>query len=191
MERSAGPRTNRIGCGTIDRSMSRRAVLLALAAGVAVAGCGGDSGGAGRPGTGSGAAAGAGAAAATDSSRAAAAAESVAVARNLWNKAEVVRRLEEAGLVVTDSGKKAREPALHVEGDRLLVSGGELAIYVYPDAGARERDAAGLDTTLHGLPSIEKPRYIISGNLIAILHTPHDRLAERVALVLTARHGGG
>jgi hypothetical protein len=119
------------------------------------------------------------------------AAESVAVARDLWNRAEVVRRLEEAGLVVTDSGKKAHDPVLHVEGDRLLVSGGQLEIYVYPDAEAREKDGAGLDTTLHGLPSIEKPRYIISGNLIAILRTPHDRLAERVRNVLTARHGGG
>jgi len=48
----------------------------------------------------------------------------------------------------------------------------------------------GLDTTRKGLPSIYDPKYIISGNLIAILHTPKDRLAERVRLVLMSRHGG-
>jgi hypothetical protein len=120
----------------------------------------------------------------------AAAAESAAVARDLWNKAEVVRRLEEAGLVVSDSGKKAHNPSLKLEGEELGVSGGQLEVYVYPDDATRERDGAKLDTTTKGLPSIYDPKYIISGNLIAILHTPKDRLAERVRLVLMSRHGG-
>ena len=166
--------------------MSRSSVLLVLAAVLPVVACGGEKGSAARPSGGTNAAR-----AADTESRATSAAESVAVARDAWNKAEVVRRLEEAGLVVTDSGKKVRAPELHVEGDRLLVSGGDLQIYVYPDAATREKDGAGLDTTTHGLPSINDPRYIISGNLIAILHTPRDRLAERVELVLTSRHGGG
>jgi hypothetical protein len=102
----------------------------------------------------------------------------------------LTRRPEEAGLVVTDSGKKVRNPALKAEGEELGVSGGQLEIYVYPDDAARERDLAGLDTTRKGLPSIYDPKYIISGNMIAILHTPKDRLAERVKLVLTSRHGG-
>ena len=169
--------------------LKRTPAILVFAAGVAVAACGGEKDGVARSDSGTGAASIAGKVA--DSSRAAAVAESLAVARDVWNKPEVVRRLEEAGLVVTDSGKKAHQPALHVEGDRLLVSGGDLEIYVYPDAAAREKDLAGLDTATHGLPSINSPRYIVSGNLIAILQTPRDRLAERVELVLTSRHGGG
>jgi hypothetical protein len=158
--------------------------LLTLA--LSAAGCGGKEGSAahaGLPGvaveTGAGA-----------ESSSAVVAENAAVGRDLWNKAEVVRRLEEAGLVVTDSGKKARNPALKAEGEELGVSGGQLEIYIYPDDAARERDAAGLDTTRKGLPSIYDPKYIVSGNMIAILHTPKDRLAERVKLVLTSRHGG-
>lgn len=166
--------------------MSRASTLLVFAAVASVAGCGGEKVGAGRSGGSV-----SSASASSDAARGTTAAESLAVARDMWNKAEVVRRLEEAGLVVTDSGEKAREAALHVEGQRLTVSGGDLEIFVYPDAAARERDGAGLDTTTHGLPNINNPRYIISGNLIAILHTPHDRLAERVQLVLTSRHGGG
>ena len=166
--------------------MSRASAVLVLAAVLAVAGCGGEKDGATRSGGG-----GNPPSSASEASASVAAAESVAVARDLWNKAEVVRRLEEAGLVVSDSGKKASQPALHVEGERLTVSGGQLEIYVYPDDAAREKDGAGLDTTQQGLPSIYRPRYIISGNLIAILHTPRDRLAERVMLVLTARHAGG
>lgn len=169
--------------------MNRTHALLVLAVVVSTAGCGGEKEGAARPSGGANGASAAGTG--NDASRAVAAAESLAVARDLWNKAEVVRRLEEAGLVVADSGKEASQPALHVKGEKLTVSGGELEIYVYPDAAAREKDGAGLDTTQHGLPSIYRPRYIISGNLIAILHTPRDRLAEQVELVLTSRHGGG
>lgn len=164
-------------------------VLGALALGVAA--CGREDGSGSRQGARSGAAAAGGAGAGSGANSANAdAAESAAVARDLWNKAEVVRRLEEAGLVVTDSGKKAHNASLKLDGEALGVSGGQLEIYIYPDDAARERGGAGLDTTRKGLPSIYDPKYIISGNLIAILHTPKDRLAERVRLVLTSRHGG-
>ena len=165
-------------------------MVLALAAlALSVAACGGEDGSGSRQGAQSGAAAAGGSAGASSAS--AAAAESAAGARDLWNKAEVVRRLEEAGLVVTDSGKKAHNASLTLEGEELEVSGGQLEIYVYPDDAAREKGGAGLDTTTKGLPSIYDPKFIISGNLIAILHTPKDRLAERVRLVLMSRHGGG
>jgi hypothetical protein len=172
--------------------MSRaRAALLLAAAAICGVGCGGEKGSASRSGSGGGATAAGGGSSGTDTSRAAMSAESLAVARNLWNKPEVVRRLEEAGLVVADSGKRVTQTSLHVGGEQLLVSGGHLDLYMYPDDAAREKDGAGLDTTRKGLPSIYDPKYIISGNLIAILHTPKDRLAERVRLVLMSRHGGG
>lgn len=168
--------------------MSRaRALLVIATAALCAAGCGGEKDSASLSSSGSGAG---GSSSGSSSSAAALAAESVAVARDLWNKAEVVRRLEEAGLVVSDSGKKVTQPALHVEGEQLVVSGGQLDLYLYADDAAREKDGAGLDTTRKGLPSIYDPKYIISGNLIAILHTPKDRLAERVRLVLMSRHGG-
>lgn len=169
-----------------------RATLALAALLFSVAACGGDAGNAAHNDGAGGAAprAAAGGSHAGANSTSAAAAESAAVASDLWNKAEVVRRLEEAGLVVTDSGKKAHNPSLKLEGEELEVSGGKLEIYVYPDDAARERAGAALDTTTKGLPSIYNPKYIISGNLIAILHTPKDRLAERVRLVLMSRHGG-
>lgn len=166
-----------------------RAVLALAAVALSVAACGGEEKAGSRQGGGRGAAAAEGAGGSANPASVASV-ESAAVAQDLWDKAEVVRRLEEAGLVVTDSGKKVRNPGLKTEGEELGVSGGQLEIYVYPDDAARERDAAGLDTTRKGLPSIYDPKYIISGNLIAILHTPKDRLAERVKLVLTSRHGG-
>ena len=165
-------------------------VALALAAvAFSVAACGGEDGGGSRHAAPSGAAS-AGGSGSGANSPSGDAADSAAVVRDLWNKAEVVRRLEEAGLVVTDSGKKAHNSSLKLEGEELGVSGGQLEIYVYPDDAARARGGAGLDTTRKGLPSIYDPKYIISGNLIAILHTPKDRLAERVRLVLMSRHGG-
>ncbi len=168
--------------------MGRSLELFALAAlAASVAACGGKEGSAAHPGSRAAAGGGADAGAASPG---AVTAEKAAITRDVWNKAEVVRRLEEAGLVVTDSGKKVHNAALKLEGEELGVSGGQLEIYVYPDDAARERDAAGLDTTRKGLPSIYDPKYIISGNLVAILHTPKDRLAERVRLVLLSRHGG-
>lgn len=163
-----------------------RAVLALAAMAVGVVACGGGAEGGGRQGAGGASAGSSG----VGTPSGVAAAESAAVARDLWNKAEVVRRLEEAGLVVTDSGKTVHNAALKLDGEELGVSGGQLEIYVYPDDAAREKDGAGLDTTTKGLPSIYNPKYIISGNLIAILHTPKDRLAERVRLVLMSRHGG-
>jgi hypothetical protein len=160
---------------------ARSALVQGFLIGAALAACGGGGAPAGRDtahGT-----------FARDSARAAAA-ESVAAARDEWNRAEVVKRLTEAGLVVVDSGRKVRRAGLHVEGRLLRVSGSDLELYLYPNAAARQRESAALDTTMHGLPSAKQPRYIFSGNLVAVHVTPSDRLAERVENSLTARHTG-
>ena len=129
-----------------------------------------------------------------DSARIAAVAESLAAARDEWNTPEVVKRLTEAGLVVIDSAEAARHPALRVDGRRLRLSRSELQLYVYENADALREDAADLDTvqaTARSLvPPGERPRFIIVNNLIAILLTPSERLAERVQDVLMARHLG-
>ncbi len=118
-------------------------------------------------------------------------ADSAMLASDAWSVPEVIKRLREAGLVVTDSGQEAHRSELHAPGHLLHVGRGTLALYLYSGRGARMRDAAGLDTTLHGLPTLDTPHYIESGNLIAILQTPDDATVERVSNALTARHTQG
>ena len=108
-----------------------------------------------------------------------------------WNRAEVVKRLGEAGLVVTDSGRVVHHAGLTRPGNLLDVSGSPLELYIYPTAAARKQDAAKLDTMPNpATPPAQRPRFIISGNLIAIHVTMKEALAERVENVLTARHAG-
>lgn len=127
----------------------------------------------------------------TDSAVAAKADEHRAVETDEWNRAEVVKRLGEAGLVVTDSGRAAHHAGIDIAGMTLNVSGSTLELYIYPTAAARKQHAAKLDTMPNpNTPPAQRPRYIVSGNLIAIHVTPKEALAERVENVLTARHAG-
>ncbi|MBK5187533.1 MAG: hypothetical protein JJD97_04760 [Gemmatimonadaceae bacterium] len=126
-----------------------------------------------------------------DSAVAATSEESRAAATDEWNRAEIVKRLGEAGLVVTDSGRVVHHAGLTLAGNLLDVSGSTLEVYVYPTAAARAKDAATLDTMPNpSQPPAQRPRYIISGNLVAIHVTPKEVMAERVENVLTARHAG-
>jgi len=129
--------------------------------------------------------------ASADSAVAAKAEESLAAATDEWNLAEIVKRLGEAGLVVTDSGRVVHHAGMKLAGRLLNVSGSPLEIYIYRSAEARKKDSATLDTMPNpAQPPGQRPRYIISGNLIAIHVTPREVLAERVENVLTARHAG-
>lgn len=126
-----------------------------------------------------------------DSAVAAKAEENRAVETDEWNRAEVMKRLGEAGLVVTDSGRAAHHDGLDIAGTTVNVSGSTLELYFYPTAAARKQHAATLDTMPNpNTPPAQRPRYIISGNLVAIHVTPKEALAERVENVLTARHAG-
>jgi hypothetical protein len=108
-----------------------------------------------------------------------------------WNRAEIVKRLGEAGLVIADSGRVAHHAGIAIEGAMLTVSGSPLELYIFPTAAARAKGSAALDTTsAPTTPPAQRPRYIISGTLIAIHVTPREVLAERVENVLTARHAG-
>lgn len=129
--------------------------------------------------------------ASADSAVAAKADQSLAEKTDEWNRAEIVKRLGEAGLVVIDSARDVHHAGLSVIGALLQVSGSPLEIYVYPTAEARKKDSAALDTMPNpAQPTGQRPRYIVSGNLIAIHTTPREVLAERVENVLTARHAG-
>ncbi|MEP7067481.1 MAG: hypothetical protein ABI889_15710 [Gemmatimonadota bacterium] len=125
-----------------------------------------------------------------DSAVAAKAEENRAAETDEWNRAEVVKRLGEAGLVVVDSDKVAHHPGLEQAGHAVSVSGSPLELYIYPTAAARKQDAAKLDTIPNpDTPPAQRPRFIVSGNLIAIHITTKEALAERVENVLTSRHG--
>jgi hypothetical protein len=117
--------------------------------------------------------------------------EDTAAARDAWSRSEVIKRLSEAGLVVTDSGRTVRRAHIDGDGQLLVVSGSPLEIYLFPTAAARRDATRSLDTTTAALPTLDRPRYIASGNLFAVLVTPKDQLAERVELSLTARHTSG
>jgi len=117
--------------------------------------------------------------------------DSAAAARDAWSVPEVMRRIREAGLGISDSGQTVHRPELHEVGHVLHLGQGTLTVYIYSGRGARTRDAAGLDTALHGLPTLDTPHYILSGNLIAVLVTPNDATVERVTNALTARHTQG
>jgi ParB-like chromosome segregation protein Spo0J len=129
--------------------------------------------------------------ASADSAVAAKAGASLAEQTDEWNRAEIVKRLSEAGLVVVDSARAVHHAGLQLAGDLLEVSGSPLEIYIYPTAEGRKKESPALDTMPNpAQPPAQRPRYIISGNLIAIHVTPKEALAERVENVLTARHAG-
>jgi hypothetical protein len=126
-----------------------------------------------------------------DSAVAAQAGATLASETDEWNRAEIVKRLGEAGLVVVDSAREVHHAGLSLAGDLLSVSASPLEIYIYPTAAARKKDSAALDTMPNpAQPTTQRQRYIVSGNLIAIHITPKEALAERVENVLTARHAG-
>jgi len=107
-----------------------------------------------------------------------------------WTRAEVVKRLDEAGLVVVDSGRIVHHAGINVPGFLLEVSGSPLEVYLFPTAADRVRQTSMLDTMPPAVPNANRPRYIVSGNLVAIHVSQRDVLAERVENVLTARHAG-
>ena len=129
--------------------------------------------------------------ASADSAVTAKAGETLAARTDEWNRAEIVKRLGEAGLVVADSDRVVHHAGLSLAGNLLSVSGSALEVYIYPTAAARKDDAAKLDTMPNpAQPPAQRSRYIVSGNLVAIHITAKEALAERVENVLTARHAG-
>ncbi|MGI9078349.1 MAG: hypothetical protein ACR2G6_13635 [Gemmatimonadaceae bacterium] len=123
------------------------------------------------------------------------AAESAATALDEWNRAEVVKRLSEAGLVVSDRGEEIRQPFLSVPGNLLEVSESPLQLFIYPSIESREVDSQKLEPARAAPPNVmvswlQPPHLIVSGKLLAILLTHNEHLAERVTDVLTARHSG-
>lgn len=108
-----------------------------------------------------------------------------------WMPCSVIYRLERAGLApVRDSNPVTEEP-LQFPGVLLRLGRGELELYLYESASARERDQARLDPRKYvvypaPVPMQPVPTLITSANLIAILHSRNDHLRERVSDAITA-----
>lgn len=116
----------------------------------------------------------------------------VCPATGSWSRCAVVERLDRAGLAPrVDSAASAREEALTPGGFLVRVGAAELEVYLYPDAGARSRDIARVDTTRYlgyteAVSMQQLPTLIQSANLVAILHSRNDLQRERVGDALTA-----
>ncbi|HEX5438179.1 MAG TPA: hypothetical protein VFW98_13565 [Gemmatimonadaceae bacterium] len=166
------------------RTIAGGALAMLAAGAMLLISCGGHdavrNNGAGQPQT-----------AGSASSAAAPLGASAAAALDQWSLSEVVKRLGEAGLVVTDQHKTVHHEGMQLAGELLNVSGSQLQVYIYPSATARRHDSATLDTATAGSGTIgmpRKPHVIINNNLIAVQYTLNDRLAEQVYNALMARH---
>jgi hypothetical protein len=110
-----------------------------------------------------------------------------------WSDCAVFQALDRAGLAPRrDSPQSSVTVApLTNAGTRLLLGSAELDVFVYPDAGARERDESRLDKrnfieasdepTLRGEPTL-----IRNVNLLAVLRSRNDHQRERVSDALSA-----
>ncbi len=109
-----------------------------------------------------------------------------------WEECTLPDRLERAGLVPIARDSLAR-PWLAVGGRTWQLHRSTLHVFRYPDADARARDQATLDT-LRAAPLADpsitwdggRPTLLASDNLLAVLLTDDDVLAERVTLAITA-----
>jgi hypothetical protein len=109
-----------------------------------------------------------------------------------WAICSFEKRLVQAGFVLRKAGGEApRRSGLSVPPQAYTLGRAYLEVFVYPDEAAMERDLEGLDTTVvaprggkndWGMP----PRFIRSGNLIAVLLTSNEQQAERLSLAVTA-----
>jgi len=103
----------------------------------------------------------------------------------------VFERLDRAGLAPRRDSGAATEPPLTAHGQLLRVGNGELEVYLFPDADAREREDGKLDRQKYAEPDKPLgmrplPTLIRSANLIAILNSRNEHLRERVNDALMA-----
>jgi hypothetical protein len=120
-------------------------------------------------------------------------AESTAVARDEWNVPEVVRRLEEGGLVANIRDSAVKAAGFDQSGTMLDVSGARLLVFIYQSYSGRDADMKDIDTVSAAPRGKEaawdaRPQLIQSGNLAAVLLGASPILAERVQNVLLSRH---
>lgn len=109
-----------------------------------------------------------------------------------WAICSFEKRLQQAGFVLRKAGgEPPRRSGLSVLPQAYTLGRAYLEVFIYPDEAALKRDLAGLDTTVvapregkndWGMP----PRFIRSGNLIAVFLTSNEQQSERLTLAVTA-----
>jgi hypothetical protein len=109
----------------------------------------------------------------------------------LWERCNVEKRLERAGLVLTRREGQVRHPFLSVPGDVYENARVEVQVFVYPGAAERERDTDLLDSAT--VSPRDRRIYwrwpallVTSNNLAAIVMSLNERSVERIALALGA-----
>jgi hypothetical protein len=112
-------------------------------------------------------------------------------ATGLWQACSAFDRLDRAGLAPRRDSSAVTEPPLMAQGHLIRIGSSELELYLYPDAGGRERDALKLDRGKYvtydaPMPFRPLPTLIMSENLIAVLHSRNDHQRERVGDALSA-----
>lgn len=102
------------------------------------------------------------------------------------------KRLEQSGFVLRKvDGESPHRLGFTVPPVVYMLGRARLEIFLYPDETALTRDLASMDTAV-AAPRGQKndweipPRFVRSGNLIAVFLTRNEQQAERLTLALTA-----
>ena len=109
-----------------------------------------------------------------------------------WAICTVEKRLEQSGFVPRRAeNENLRRLGFTVPPVVYNLGRARLEIFLYPDESALARDLASMDTVVVA-PRGERndweipPRFIRSGNLIAVFLTRNEQQAERLTLAITA-----
>lgn len=110
-----------------------------------------------------------------------------------WSPCQVRTRLDQAGVAprTADAGTLADLPTLGATPLLYHVGSAGLAIYLFPDSGARARAGRSLDTARFIAPARPlsmrgEATAIQSDNLLALLFSRNEQQRERVSDALTA-----
>jgi hypothetical protein len=110
-----------------------------------------------------------------------------------WSECSVFDRLDHAGLAPRrdSTHAKVQLPPLTGAGTRYALGNGELDVFIYPDAAARQRDENALDRSkfieASDQPTLRGEATLIRNvNLLAVLRSRNDHQRERVSDALTA-----
>ena len=109
-----------------------------------------------------------------------------------WAICSLEKRLEQSGFVLRKvNGGNPRRLGFAVEPVVYSLGRARLEVFIYPDEAALIRDIARIDTVIVA-PRGQKndweipPRFVRSGNLIAVFLTRNEQQAERMTLAITA-----